>query len=139
MTTVLHTACLEVSNIHKTRENRQFSFLKIYIIKHHDLKQLGEERLYFSLQFHIMGYLRREQDRSSKQESWGRYWSINYKRILLTGLLFMTWSACFFLAPRTTSPQVAQPTKAYALSYQLSTKKMLPRLTQRPIWWGTFY
>ena len=49
---------------------------------------------------------------------------------LLTGLLFMTCSACV-TAPRTTSPEVAPLTVNWTLPHQSSIKKMYHRLAYR--------
>lgn len=45
-------------------------------------------------------------DRRSKQARRGRNWSKDYREIVLTGWLSMTWSACFFIQRRTTCPRV---------------------------------
>lgn len=45
-------------------------------------------------------------------------------RMLLTGLLLMTCSACFPAAPRRTSPGIASPTVGWVLPSQSSTKKV---------------
>jgi hypothetical protein len=51
----------------------------------------------------------------------------------LTGLLFMACSACFLIAPRTTSLGMVATTISWDLPHQSSIKKMLA-----PIQWRHF-
>lgn len=56
---------------------------------------------------------------------------------MLIGLFSVTWSAYFFIIPRTTSPSTALPTGNRAFLHQLLVKKMLQKTDlYRPVWWG---
>ena len=51
--------------------------VRIYVvIKHHDQKQLWQESVYFSLQFHIIvrHFIKESQGRNLRQEPGGRNW-----------------------------------------------------------------
>ena len=82
------------------------------VIKHHDKKQLGEERIYLAYPSTSLFIIRRSQDRTlNKAESWR--WKLTQRsgEIPLTGsftdLLPMACLACFLIEPRATSPEVA--------------------------------
>lgn len=70
--------------------------LLCYCNKHHDQKQLREDRIYFTLLHIIKG----SQVRRSRQKPGGRNWSRNHGRMLLTGLVPVAFSVCFLLQPR---------------------------------------
>ena len=63
--------------------------------RHHNQKQYGEERIHFTLWFrlHPRG--------KPVQEPRGRTWSRDHKKMLLTGFLSVTCSACLQVASTT--------------------------------------
>lgn len=61
---------------------------------------------------------------SQNSNSGGRSWFRRHGGELLTGLFFMTCSACFFIEPRTNSPGMAPLTVDWALLYWSLIKKM---------------
>ena len=68
------------------------------VIKFHNQKLLGEESIYFRCMC---------QHHKETQDLWGRNWSRGHGGVLLTGLLFMVWSAWYLLVTRTTRTEVA--------------------------------
>lgn len=77
-----------------------FVFIRVSFLvrKHYNQEQLGEERVYFSLQSHSTVHYRER----SVQEHKGRNWSRNHGRTLVTSSLPVACSAWFIIHPMTT-------------------------------------
>ena len=85
-------------------------------MKHHDQKQVGEERAYLAYTSISLFIIEGGQDRNSNMAgTW---------RQKLKGLLLVACSACFLTEPRTTSPELAPPTIEEPFPHQLLGKKM---------------
>lgn len=81
--------------------------VSIAVIRHYCQQKLGEERVYFASQL-ISAITEGNQGKNSGQEPGGRNWSRGHGRVLLlTNLLFITFSACFLVEPKTTNPELA--------------------------------
>lgn len=93
--------------------------------KHHDQKQLGEEKIYFNT-------TEGSQDRHSKNLQASKYWSRDHEEKLLTTLSPMVCSAWFLYnvwpKGRSLHSELGTPTSI--------TNKAL--LVYRPIWWRHF-
>lgn len=78
--------------------------------------------------------------REAKQELRARFWSRNFRRMLLTGFLPQALSASFLAQLKPTCLGMVPPTESWAFPYWLAIKKMPPphKLAQRPIWWRQF-
>lgn len=77
---------------------------------------------------------------SSKAGTWGRNWSRSHGGTLLFGFL----TSHGLLGPSYTSQhyvpwEVAPPTGDCTLLHQSSIKRMLHKVTHKPVWWGYFY
>ena len=84
--------------------------ITIAVMKHHNQRQLGEERVYLaytSISLFILKEVRT--GTHTGQEPGDRNQCRNHGQVLLTGFLFMACSACFLVAPRITSPGMAPP------------------------------
>lgn len=92
------------------------------MINHHHQNQVGEERIYFILQF-SGDTLSQKDIRAITQ---GRNWSRCHRGTWLTDLLHMTCSACFLTCPKTTWPGVAPLMMGWALPNQLTQYKIDP-------------
>ena len=111
--------------------------VSIAVMKHHDPKQVGEERAYLAYTSTSLFIIERSQDRnSSRAESWRQelmqkpwrgasYWLVPY------GLLSL-----FSHRSRTTSPGMAPLIMDRALSHQLLIKNMPYRPVYSPILCG---
>jgi hypothetical protein len=98
--------------------------VSIAVIKHHDNKQLGVERVNFIL--HLRSY-------SIAEGSLGRSLEAGADAEATEERCSLACSACFLLAPRTASLGMAPPTMGQALPHQSSIKKMYHRLAHRPV------
>jgi hypothetical protein len=70
-------------------------------------KQIGEERVYFTLST-LLFITKGSQDWNSSR-SGSRSWCRGHGGMLLTGLLPLPCLACFLIEPRTTSPERHHP------------------------------
>lgn len=95
-----------------------------------DWKQLGEERVCFSLHSIIKGI----QDRSSRQKPQSRV----QKGALLTHLLPLTCFSTSLIHLRLTYPGMAPPTVSQTLLYLLENKKIPCRHPRRSFCWRQF-
>lgn len=90
-------------------------------------KQLEKERVISPHLKPITKEVKAGQEPGGSNRSWSS------RRTLVAG------SVCFYIAPRTVSLGVAPPTVSCTLPHQSSVKKILHRLTHRPIWRGHFF
>jgi hypothetical protein len=68
----------------------------------------------------LMFIIKRSQVRSSNRAgTWRQELMKRTTRVLLTGLLIVTCSACFLIEPRTTSPRTTSPKIDWILPHQL--------------------
>lgn len=82
--------------------------------KHHDQKQVGEERVFISTVLHG-----RKEGRTGRIQN--RSWYRGHEAVLLTDFLHMACSAHFLIEPRTTSPSFI-----LTLTHKSCIKKMPP-------------
>ena len=82
----------------------------IAVMKNHDQKQLGEERVYSASASPALFITKGHQGRSSHRSgTWRQELCKGHGGVLLTALLPMACSASFLIELRTTSPGVAPP------------------------------
>jgi hypothetical protein len=89
------------------------------VMKHHDQSKLGRKGVFGLHRYTATSLfiLHRSQDRNSNRVgTWGELMQKLW-RLLLTGLLLMTCSACFLIEPMTASPGMAPPTMGWALPH----------------------
>lgn len=114
----------------------------------HGLKWCGKERVYslynikvlFPLQFQNTAYLSSVVVKEGNLAGWQLEdvgWCRGQRDMLLTGLLFLSYSACLFIASKTTCTEVALPTVSYSLPHQSSLQSRHHLHTVRL--WGCFY
>jgi hypothetical protein len=104
--------------------------VSIAVMKSHDHKNKLEKKEFIWL---ILPHCRtslKEVRTGTQTEAHGR--------MLLTGLLFMTFSFCFLIQPKTTSQGMAKPTLGRTLPHQSLIEKMLYRLAYSLILWSNF-
>jgi hypothetical protein len=73
-------------------------------------KQVGEERVYSAYISTLLFITERSQDWNSSR-SGSRSWCRGHGGMFLTGLLHLACSACSLIEPKTTSPEMAPPTR----------------------------
>jgi hypothetical protein len=73
-------------------------------------KQVGEEGIYSAYTFTLIFLTKGSQGRNSHRTG-SRSWCRGHGGMLLTGLLSLACSVCFFIKPKTTSPGMAPPTR----------------------------
>ena len=109
----------------KIATNVRFLSLVRVTMKHHNQKQVGEERVYLAYTSILLFSPEGSQDRKSyRAGTWGRSWYRGRGGVLFTDLLIMACSACFLTEPRTTSPGMAPPAMGWTLPHQSLIKKM---------------
>lgn len=101
--------------------------MSIAVTNHQAQKQLGQERLYFCLYFHVAVHQRGK----LRQEPGGRSSHRGHRGVLLTSLLLMACSSCFLIQFRTTVPEL-EPLMVEYPPHQLLIKKGPHVLSYRP-------
>ena len=82
------------------------------MIKHHDQKQLAEDKVDIGLKLsgHIPSWTEIRTSTPARKECGGKNSSRSHDRMMLIGLLFMIWSDCILTELRMTKPGIALPT-----------------------------
>lgn len=107
----------------RCRVPRRHYFL-LLVVKHHDQKQVGEERVYFIVLSIMQGSRGGKLEVETAAEAVG-------KRLLPCSPRGLTY---FFMHPRTLCPGVAPPpVVAWAFPYWLLVKEMPDRLAYSPV------
>jgi hypothetical protein len=92
-------------------------------------KGFGEERVvWLTLTYHCAPSKEVRTRAQTGQECRRMKLCRSHGGVLLTGLLLMTFSACFLIEPRTTSTRMAPPILSCVLPHQQLIKKMHYRL-----------
>lgn len=89
-------------------------FLLLQWMKHHNQKQVGEERV-------DLAYIEGNQDKNTNEAGSWRQGLMGHRRVMFTGLLHMASSASF---PIELSPATARSTMGWIFPHQLLFKKM---------------
>ena len=97
----------------------QFVFTKVttIIMKHHDQKQLEEEKVYFTHKKKYSSLSKAVRAGTQGQGPVGKSWFRGHRGLLFIGLLLMTCSV-LLIEPRTTSAEMAPPTMGWTLPHQ---------------------
>lgn len=143
---ITHNVCyntgLGFSRWHFLEKGCENAFLWIFtaVLEQHNWKQPEEGRIYLS--YMSWATVHWEKRRQEYKEGWNLEAAADIEAmrvVLLIGFLQMAWSACFLMAPRTTSLRVA-PIMVSELgpSYQPTIKKMHHKLAHRPVEWDYF-
>lgn len=100
--------------------------------KHHDLNQLGEGRVPFSLQLTVTREGNGKPEWGFKARTWRRELCRSCGGVLLTGLLNpKAHAACFSIHPRTSFPEEVPPTVSWALGHQPLIKNIPQKVAYR--------
>lgn len=84
------------------------------MMKHHNKKKLGKERVYFPCDSILLFIVEGSQSRNSNRTwTWRQELMQRHGGVLITGLLPMTCSAFLSIEPRTTSPGVSPSTMGW--------------------------
>lgn len=114
------------------------SMLAVAVIKQHNHKQLGEEKVSFAYTSTSHSIIKGRQNTGIGQQPGGRDWSRSHGGMLLSTLLLVTCSAC--MQPNIICLGMAPCRVGWAFPHQSLNviKKMSHMLALKPIWWGHF-
>jgi hypothetical protein len=111
--------------------------VSIVATKHQNQKASWRVKGLFSLHFHIAVHQLNKVKTGSLAgvEPVAHELTQSHREVLLTGLVPMTYLACFLVETRTTSPQMAPPTVVHSLenALQLGLMETLPQLSPLPV------
>ena len=105
------------------------------------MKQVGEERVYSAYNSILLFITKGSQDWNSSR-SGSRSWCRSHGGMFFTGLLPLACSACSLIEPKTTSPEMAPPTRGlsplitnWENALQLNLMEAFPQLKLLSLWY----